>query len=110
MGIPQITDPNERRECLPDYTSSLTHAYDLLNASQVAVYPIDAHGVTDLAGQSGVLLSMDAVAEATGGMAYYNTNNLAAGMLKALDNGANYYSMAYIPPNAQYDGKYHASK
>jgi VWFA-related protein len=107
MGIPQITDPNERRECLPDYTSSLTHAYDLLNASQVAIYPIDAHGVTDLAGQSGALLSMDAVAEATGGMAFYNTNNLAAGMLKALDNGANYYSMAYIPPNTQYDGKYH---
>jgi len=107
VGIRQITDPNERPPCLPDYTTALIHAYGLLNASQVAVYPIDAHGVESYVRQSGALLSMDAVAEATGGMAYYNTNNMAASVLKALDNGANYYSMAYIPPNTKYDGKYH---
>ena len=107
MGIPQITDPNERPQCLPDYTSALIHAYDLLTTSQVAVYPIDARGLQTFTRQSGALLSMDAVAEATGGMAYYNSNDIAAAVLKALDNGANYYSMAYIPPNAKYDGKYH---
>lgn len=107
MGIPQITDPNERPPCLPDYTAALTHAYDLLNASQVAVYPIDARGLGTFTRQSGALLSMDAVAEATGGIAYYNSNNIAAEVLKALDNGANYYSMAYIPLNTKYDGKYH---
>jgi len=107
VGIPAITDPAERRKCLPDYTSSLLHTYGLLNASQVAVYPIDAHGLERLAGQSAALLSMDAVAEATGGVAYYNTNNITPAVLKALDNGANYYSLAYIPPNAKYDGSYH---
>jgi hypothetical protein len=50
---------------------------------------------------------MDAVAEATGGMAYYNTTDITSAVLKALDNGAKYYSMAYIPANANYDGKYH---
>jgi VWFA-related protein len=108
MGIPQITDPDERPVCLPDYTTSLTNAYGLLATSQVAVYPIDARGVGSYIRQSGALLSMDAVAQATGGMAYYNTNNISAAMLKALDNGANYYSMAYIPPDGKYDGKYHA--
>jgi VWFA-related protein len=107
VGIPQITDPNERPKCLPDYTTALDHAYGLLNASQVAVYPIDAHGLRTLAGQSGALLSMDAVAEATGGVAFYNTNNMTPAVLKALDNGANYYSMAYIPPGVKFDGKYH---
>jgi VWFA-related protein len=107
MGIPQITDPNERRPCLPDYTASLTNAYGLLNASQVSVYPIDARGLRTFTRQSGALLSMDAVAEATGGLAYYNSNNITEAVLKALDNGANYYSMAYIPPNSVYDGKYH---
>lgn len=106
MGIPQITDPNERPSCLPDYTSALTRAYDLLNASQVAIYPIDARGLRSFVRQSGALLSMDAVAEATGGIAYYNTNDIASAVSKALDNGANYYSMAYIPPNTIYDGKY----
>ena len=107
VGIPAITDPNERPKCLPDYTSALLHSYGLLNQSQVAVYPIDARGLTSLDRQSGAILSMEAVAEATGGMAYYNNNNIREAMTKALDNGANYYSMAYIPPNAKYDGKYH---
>ena len=107
VGIPAITDPNERPKCLPDYTSALTHAYGLLNASQVAVYPIDANGLTNLTRQSGAILSMDAVAEATGGVAYYNNNNIRQALTKALDNGANYYSMAYIPPSTKYDGKYH---
>jgi VWFA-related protein len=107
MGIPQITDPNERPSCLPDYTTALTSAYGLLTTSQVSVYPIDARGLNTFVRQSGALLSMDAVAEATGGMAYYNTNNMTPSVLKALDNGANYYSIAYIPPSAKYDGKYH---
>lgn len=107
MGIPAITDPNERPRCLPDYTPALIHAYDLLNTSQVSIYPIDARGLSALTDQSGALLSMDAVAEATGGVAYYNSNDITSATLKALDNGANYYSMAYIPPDAKYDGKYH---
>jgi VWFA-related protein len=106
-GIPAITDPNERPKCLPDYSTELTHVYGLLNASQVAIYPIDAHGLESLAGQSGTILSMEAVADATGGVAYYNTNNIAPAVSKALDNGSNYYSMSYIPPSSKYDGRYH---
>jgi VWFA-related protein len=107
MGIPAITDPNDRPKCLPDYTSALIHAYDLLNASQIAIYPIDAHGLENTAFQSATLLSMETIAQATGGIAYYNTNNITPAVLKALDNGANYYSIAYIPPDPNYDGKYH---
>jgi len=32
---------------------------------------------------------------------------MATGVLKAIDNGANYYSIAYTPPNPKYDGAYH---
>lgn len=108
VGIPAITNPNDRPSCLPDYASALTHAYDLLNASQVAIYPIDALGVGNVTFQSPALLSMDAVAEATGGVAYYNTNALGTAVSQALYNGANYYAMAYIPPPVKYDGKYHS--
>jgi VWFA-related protein len=107
VGIPAITDPNERPKCLPDYTTALDHAYGLLNQSQVSIYPIDVRGLSSLGRQSGALLSMDAVAEATGGVAYYNNNNIRTAVLNALNNGANYYSMSYIPPNAKYDGRYH---
>ena len=43
MGIPQITDPNHRGS-LPDYSKPRGLAYDVLTASQVSVYPINAVG------------------------------------------------------------------
>jgi VWFA-related protein len=104
VGIPAITDPNERPGCLPNYTLGLSHAYDLLTASQVSVYPVDAGGV----GRMGeAQLSEQMVAQATGGVAYSETNDLATAVGKAIDNGANYYSISYIPPNTKYDGAYH---
>jgi len=53
-------------------------------------------------------LSMEAVAEATGGIAYYNTNDLRAAVGKAIQNGANYYTISYVPPSLAYDGRYHS--
>jgi VWFA-related protein len=103
-GIPEITDPNERPANLPDYTKALTHAYDLLTAAQVSVYPVDVLGVDRLGARQ---LSEQAVAEATGGVAFSETNDMSTAVLKAIDNGANYYSIAYVPPSVKYDGNYH---
>jgi VWFA-related protein len=104
VGIPAITDPNERPACLPDYSLGLSHAYDQLTAAQVSVYPIDVAGATILGPRQ---LSMEAVAEATGGVAYSESNDMATSVLKAINNGANYYSIAYTPPNPKYNGVFH---
>ena len=104
VGIPAITDPGERPKCLPDYALGLSHAYDQLTAAQVSVYPISAVGVDRLGGRD---LSMQMVAEATGGVAYSESNDIATAVLKAIDNGANYYSIAYSPPSDKYNGAYH---
>ena len=53
-------------------------------------------------------LGMEAVAEATGGVAYYNTNDLKTAVSKAIDNGANFYGVSYVPPSLKYDGRYHS--
>jgi hypothetical protein len=50
---------------------------------------------------------MEAVAEQTGGTAYYNTNSLATAVGKAFDNGAHYYTLSYVPPPFANDGRYH---
>jgi VWFA-related protein len=55
-------------------------------------------------------LGMEAVAESTGGIAYYNTNDLKAAVGKAIDNGANYYTVSYAPPTLAFDGRYHSIK
>jgi VWFA-related protein len=104
LGIASITDPNERPKCLPDYSLGLSHSYDQLTAAQVSVYPIDAGGARILGPEQ---LSMEAVAEATGGVAYTESNDMTTAVLKAIDNGANYYSIAYTPPTTKYNGSYH---
>jgi VWFA-related protein len=137
-GIPAVTNPNARAPCLPDYYKGITRSYGLLTAAQVAVSPIDARGLANLpdgffsvSGQlhpdvpfekglganldfsqktSEEQLSMDAIAEATGGTAYYNDNDLAGEIGKAIAKGANYYSLSYVPPSMKYDGRYHAIK
>jgi VWFA-related protein len=107
---------------------------NLLGRAQVAVYPIDARGLMTnpafSAANSGQAMvkggpaamtkairtfdtsqvqehsTMDQMAEATGGHAFYNTNGLAEAVALALDSGANYYTITYNPSNQNADGKY----
>jgi len=123
-------------EAMTDYSKDLRKTTDLLTAAEVAVYPVDARGLfnnpadgadqhvasinqntggkvaaAEMAFQQKKgeeLLSMEAVAEATGGVAYYNTNGLKEAVGKAIENGANYYNISYVPPSLEYDGRYHA--
>jgi len=120
---------------MTDYSRDLRHTTDLLTASQVAVYPVDANGVqanpaasvvhppTGFASGRGDAmgtaiakfdmktsqshLGMEAVADATGGIAYFNTNGLKEAVAKAVNNGENYYTVAYVPPDPSFDGKLH---
>ncbi len=104
VGIPAITDPAQRSGCMPDYSRGLSNAYDMLTAAQVSVYPVDAGG----AGPLGVgQLSEQMVAEATGGVAYWGSNAMGAEVDSAIDNGANYYSIAYIPPDIEQNNVFH---
>jgi len=50
---------------------------------------------------------MEDLADATGGQAYYNTNDLAKVIGDAIANGTDYYSLSYVPPLAKYDGQFH---
>ncbi len=85
---------------------------DLLSRSQVSVYPIDAHGLTGI-NSTGFFDQTDAekaamqrMAEDTGGMAFENSNDLKEAVEKAIDAGANYYTVAYAPANRNWNGAY----
>ena len=120
---------------MTDYSRDLRHTTDLLTTAQVAVYPVDAGGVMTNPSASVVHpptgfssgrgdsmgkaiqsfdtktaqshLTMEAIAEATGGIAYYNTNGLKEAVAHAIANGENYYSISYVPPDPNYDGQFH---
>jgi VWFA-related protein len=47
-------------------------------------------------------------AEATGGTAFHDNNNLLGGLQRAFADGRDYYTLAYISGNANFDGKFRA--
>jgi VWFA-related protein len=58
-------------------------------------------------GDRGALIAaMNQIASDTGGKATYNTNDLNAATLRAVSDGAEYYTLAYTPPNKKLDGHY----
>jgi len=114
-GIPTMTEPNYNpvpRRCLPDYSTDIKKTYGLLAAAQVTVFPISVRGVPverDPVGEDWAYeqLSLESVAKATGGTAYYNSNDLEAGISKAIASGSDYYTLTYVPPGTEYDGRHH---
>jgi VWFA-related protein len=117
--------------CLNDYTPQLHKAYGLLTAAEVALYPVDPRGLfSDPALSAGSALkigqgsqtreaaafgsntteehdSLQDMARATGGVPFFNRNDLDAAVEEAIATGADYYSLSYVPPLSKYDGKYH---
>jgi VWFA-related protein len=50
--------------------------------------------------------SMERIADATGGKAYTNTNDLKKAVEKAVENGSSYYTIGYVPPTNPSDGQF----
>lgn len=100
----------------------LQQTSDLLTAGQVAIYPVAASGVvgdasfeaTDVrsrgdrqsvepeAGQ----IAMENIAQDTGGRAFYSSNGLSDALASAVNEGAQYYTLAYSPTDTRNDGRY----
>jgi len=117
--------------CLNDYTQQLHTAYALLAAAEIAVYPIDPRGLFGNPAQSAALGgdlspqnfamqqaafggsvatehgSLRDIADATGGVPFFDRNDLDTAIKEAIENGEDYYSLSYVPPLSKYDGKFH---
>lgn len=105
----------------------------MLSRGQVAVYPVDARGLMVApmlsATQSGSTMNrkpngfanayakwsantasehgtMEQMAEATGGKAFVNTNDLKKAIEDAIEIGSNYYTVAYTPENRNWNGAF----
>jgi VWFA-related protein len=48
------------------------------------------------------------IAAATGGTAFHDSNNLLGGLQRAFADGRDYYTIAYVSGNANFDGKFRA--
>ena len=80
-----------------------------LSTAQVAVYPVDARGLsisTEVDSQE----TMREMARETGGRAYVNQNEIRVGVERAFADESAAYSLGYYPENKKYDGKYRSIK
>jgi len=86
--------------------------FDELEAGRIAVYPIDARGLTVNApgGLSSQHLLMNDVAEATGGHAIYNQNFLSQATNHLIDSSNDFYTLSYSPHDFRYDNSWHKVK
>ncbi len=93
-----IIDPGERRAI-----------YDLLESERIAIYPMDARGLTVASGfgMAAQQMQMRQDAAATGGAAYVNTNGLALAAQHILATDGNYYSLSYAPNGLKSNSKWH---
>jgi len=116
-----------------NYSDQLALIGNLLADAQVAVYPVDARGLvgpafTNVAnnvsgqGAMGGLVNkvegqqaeelfeahynMLDIAEKTGGLAFYNRNDLDVAVRDGIDDGATYYTLGYYPEDKTWNGQF----
>lgn len=115
-----------------DFQQLLERAGSLLADAQIAIYPVDLAGMS-IQGVTAAVSSKsfggtgreyygafhdqsdaewdnrvasNALATETGGHAFYGSNDLAGSVKNAIQMGSQYYTIAYVPTNANWDGKY----
>jgi VWFA-related protein len=77
-----------------------------LSDANVAVYAIDARGLTVGHPDPQTVNTMVALADRTGGRSYRNTNDLSAAIRKATEDARVTYVLTYYPNHNQWDGRY----
>jgi VWFA-related protein len=121
---------------MADSEEEFRDTVNLLARSQVAVYPIDARGLSNSPVFSATTTrnytrypsrmnqdqakffsdtaaehsTMQEMADATGGHAFYNTNGLAQAVAAAITDGSNFYTLTYTPTNQNRDAKFRKIK
>jgi VWFA-related protein len=115
-----------------DFSEDLWRAARALSDANVAVYPVDAHGLvvkitaatrsttpyhrgfydaTPTQSENDLTLqTMDTIADRTGGKAFYRTNDFAGAIRAAIDDSQVTYTLAYAPSHNDWDGKFRKIK
>ncbi len=108
-----------------NYSGMMTQVFQVLSAENIAVYPVDTHGLqgsmTDASQYSFQLYtnpvyqasyerqeSMRGVADQTGGRAFYNHNDIGSELASAYNDANNFYALAFTPAKNKPDGKMHS--
>jgi len=123
------------REVFAGFEDDLLRATKALNDADIAVYPVDARGLLAIpkimtAQSSGIIkperlgsqalptismtpagmITMQMLAENTGGRPFYNTNDLEHAIREAVEDSEVTYTLAFYADAAKLDSQYHKLK
>jgi len=118
-SIMASADPSTEGVSIND---EIKEATDTLARGQIAVYPVDVRGLveshvmarpnggamattTDSISLNANHMTEQEIADATGGRAFYNTNDVATALTEATETGGHYYTLSYSPSNQNYNGR-----
>jgi len=102
-----IGDPRSQMQLVERVDPQFQRATAALNNANISVYPIDARGLSISPNAIINIGTMRDMADATGGKAFYNRNDLATGVREALDDSREIYVLTYSPQPMVADGSYH---
>jgi VWFA-related protein len=122
INIPWV--PGSFRDA-PDFGPQVTAAAHAMSDADVAIYPVDARSLmaqrmeepgrlfakrTPSAPPQLTLATMQSLAQGTGGLAFYNTNDIGGAIRRAIDDSGLTYELAYYPTHDQWDGRFREIK
>ena len=88
----------------------------VLNRANMAIYPIDVHGIDVNDSSWGFFLRQNrrdtfrVLADKTGGKAFYGTNDVSAAINSAFEDGRYTYTLGFYPNHGVWDGKFRELK
>jgi VWFA-related protein len=91
------------------YAEQIRDAEARLSAAQIAIYPVDARGLSINLNQDAQEV-MREMARDTGGRAYVNQNEIGFGVERAMEDTSATYTLGYYTENKKWDGKYRSIK
>lgn len=89
------------------FGAEMKQAKAALNDANISVYPIDARGLSINPAAFINIGTMREIADATGGKAYFDRNDLPRGVRLALEDSREVYLLTYYPQSLVQDGGYH---
>jgi len=109
-GSPQRSDPNAfgtmvSGAAMKDFSSLVKKVAESMMNAQVAVYPVDAAGVSKDEHLASLHTAND-MAQRTGGRAFHNRNDLEQSIQASITDGDTYYTLSYYPENKKWDGQF----
>jgi len=120
VALPKRTGEGRPGQDKRDSWPEVARAARALSKANLAIYPVDAHGLIAAQEYSGPLTKpelrnpdtseiarMQILADRTGGRAFFNNNDLAAALRRALDDARITYVVGYYPSHHDWKGRFH---